>query len=854
MLAPKLTLGIGQVAVVREIINGYQNYPTLEDLENSGAPVNTEIIARVTNDVGNPAANGNYEWNGGIWVKSAYDPLNQANAYTDNAVADEAQARQQADQDEAQARQDADALETQARQDADQAEAQARQQADQDEAQARQDADQAEAQARQDAIASEVQARQQADQDEAQARQQADQAEAQARQDADALETQARQDADQAEAQARQDADQQLGTLVQQLTDKILGKLGFNNYHDDQGNRYLFAIVNRATNRLLFGISNKLKIQIGDTQIIQQQIYGIRDKAGQYALAVTPSGKVYIPRLVLPSSLTTALEALTTGLAAEIATRTATDNGLQAQQTTLGTAVNLLNSQFAFQSKIHDDNGTSYSFAVVHRATGKIAFGISKKGRLVINRGMLAGSGYPFHIQDLGGQTAVLVKRNGTVLIPKLQLNSYQLGQIPVNNQLSLQMRNFVPAQINHHIGDGQSLSIGTATAMALSVTQPYSNLTFASGPTKAIGDSGYNPTLIPLVESNSVESPTSGILNGFVRRIVETGGVATDYPMLGTASGVGGQRVSALTDETLFTRLRQHVTDAKAAATAQGKTYGVSSISWIQGEADITGSLWTRAIDYYQRYLALMTKIRQVAIDASGQSYLPTIYSYQTAAHSYYQKRYLGIAIAQWRASVEHPDICLATPAYRLPHTTDNLHLTAEGSWLLGEYIGRAMYWTMVKGQKWRPLEPISVSWNGSHIDVKFHVPCKPIQLSTLICSQAVNQGFDIWTNGSVYDSGATSNDDQLLSTAIQNVTILDEETVRIHLNNAVTIPDNAVLSYGRGRAGDPAVAGPAAGARGNIMDSHGLFDVATSPLGTVLPLYNVSVYFEYSRQNGFF
>lgn len=871
----KFKMGVGQVAVVREVVAGYLNFETKAELIASGAPVDDQILARVTADV-TLSDRGNYQWTGSEWVKSPYDPLNQANEYTDLQIVDVVDTLR----DERIA---ADlvisqnlALEQTVRLQGDQALAQdiqaeetARAAADQllsdnlaTETAARVAAISALSAGNTSAVTAEQTARMAADaqlsdaiEAEELARQQAV---ATLTQDL-ATEVQTRQQADTtltqdlaAEVTARQTADNQFFTSLAQ----IFSNLRLNNYHDDSGNRYLFAVVNPTTQKLLFGLSSKLKLRIGNLLAKpEHSVFGIRDKAGQYAIAITKSGKVYIPKLVLPASLMSRVNQVVSDLAAEISARQAADSALTSQQNTTASTVSAINSQFAFSTQVHDDNGNRLVFAIIHKVSGKIAFGINRKGQLVLGNSLLGSADYPLHIQDRSGQTALLVRRNGKSVIPKLELTQYQLDQIPNKSALTVQMQPFLPQQINHHVGYGQSLSIGVATAVAISTSQPYSNIMLGGGPTKAVGDSGYNPAVsLPLVESNSVESPTAGTLNSFVRRVVEVGGDSTAYSMLGTAAGVGGQRIATLTDEGLFVRLRQHIRDAKALADAQGKTYAVSSITWVQGEADITGALWTRAIDYYQRYLGLMTKIRQLAVETSGQTYLPTIYSYQTAAHSYYNKRYLGIAIAQWRASVERPDVCLAVPAYRLPHAADNLHLTAEGSWLLGEYIGRAMFWTMVKGQKWRPLEPVSVAWSGTHIDVKFHVPCKPIQLSTLICNQAVNQGFDIWNNGSVYDSGATSNDDQLIADAIQSVSVLDEETIRIHLNNSAVIPAGAVLSYGRGRAGDPQVAGPVAGARGNVMDSHGLFDTAVSPLGTTFALYNVSVYFEYSRENGFF
>lgn len=665
-----------------------------------------------------------------------------------------------------------------------------------------------------------------------------------------ATETTDRIAADTAESTTRTE---QVG-LINAALSKIFGAVRFDGYHDDFGNKYLFAILG-AGSKVGFGITNKLKVLWGGNQLVLDRMIGIKDSAGRYALAVTKSGKIYAPNLVLPAWVTATLTSLATADSTEQAARIAADATLTTAQNATASSLTTLAANFSIGVSVYDDSGNKYLLALINKTSGRIAWGITRKAELMIGGAKVKNSRLPFIVRDPSGLIAFAVTAKGTVHAPNLVLTSKQLAQIPSNSKTSMLLQSLVKTQVMHVVGDGQSLSVGSFTADSISTTQPYNNIMFTSGVTKAIGDGSYSAAaFVPLIESNGVESPTAGALNGFVRRVVSAGGVASEYVMLGTQAGVGGQRITALTDEALYVRLRRQITDAKAVAVANGQTYSVAAITWIQGEADISGALWTRAIDYYQRYLALMTKIRNDALTASGQDYLPTIYSYQTSAHMYYNKRYLGIAIAQWRASVERKDICLATPAYRLPTAADNLHLSNEGSWLLGEYIARAMYWTMIKGQKWRPLEPIEVTWTATHIDVKYHVPCKPIQLSTVICNAATNQGFDIWTNGSVYDSGATSNDDTLLSTAIDTVTVVSDDTIRITFNGAVTIPADAVLSYGRGRSGDSQTSGSVTGARGNVVDSHGLYDIVSSPLANNFALYNVGVYFEHGRKNGFF
>jgi hypothetical protein len=173
-------------------------------------------------------------------------------------------------------------------------------------------------------------------------------------------------------------------------------------------------------------------------------------------------------------------------------------------------------------------------------------------------------------------------------------------------------------------------------------------------------------------------------------------------------------------------------------------------------------------------------------------------------------------------------------------PVATDNLHLTNESSWLLGEYKSRALYETMVRRSgKWRPLEPVSVEWGATQIDIKFHVPRGQLVIDNALAATYANGGFDIREAGAV------------ATTLITAVSVVGLDTVRLTLSRAAT--DDAVLSYARGRPGDAAHSGPVTGARGNLRDTHGLYDTAVSPLGNTFALHNACVMFQYDRKNGF-
>ena len=658
--------------------------------------------------------------------------------------------------------------------------------------------------------------------------------------------------------------------LINDTLGKIFGAVRFNGYRDDSGNKYLLALVDGA--RVGFGITSKLKVLWGGNQLVLDRMIGIKDSAGRYALAITKKGKVYAPNLVLPAWVTDTLTNLANQIAAEVTARAAGDATLTTAQNSTASSLATLAANFALSVNLMDDNGNKYILALINRSNNRIIWGVTRKGEVVVTGAKHRGNRLPFVVMGKGGMAAIAVTRNGKVRIPNLVFPSELVSALATLNSsiasettarttsvnaqnvariaADIQMLRVLWYEINHLLWNGQSLSNGTNSTPVISTTQPYSNVMITSGVRLALTDSGYDGSaLVPLVETVSStlgESPVSGTLNGFIARFVAAGGTASSRVMLGTASGIGSRRVDQLIDETNFYKVRNHVAEAKRLATAAGKSYGVTAICWAQGESDIgsgaTGN--TSFADYYRRYLQLMTNMRQVIVDASGQPFMPYVFSYQTSGHQAYNKQVLQVPMAQWRASRELHDVVMATPSYRLPCGGDNLHLTNEGSWLLGQYVARAMFWTFELGQKWRPLEPIDVIWSSTQIDIKYHVPCKPIQISTAICTAVTNGGFDIWTASNT-----------LISNAISSVAVLSDDTIRITLNPAATIPADAVLSYGRARAGDPATTGAFNNPPcGNVLDSHGLYESVTAPTtGTVYQLSNVGVLFQFRRNLGF-
>ena len=401
-----------------------------------------------------------------------------------------------------------------------------------------------------------------------------------------------------------------------------------------------------------------------------------------------------------------------------------------------------------------------------------------------------------------------------------------------------------IRTQVMHAIVYGQSLSRGSLATPVISTSQPYSNVTLAGGVLARAGDEPYDPSaLVPLVERQYVtiegETPASGLCNGMVRRIVSDGELAADWVFCGSAPGLSGGSIATLSpggSSGRYEQLLQLIRDTKTLANATGKSYSVWMAYWLQGEADMDRT----AGSYTEAQARLFEAFTRDVAEITGQRFAPYVFTYQVAAHRRYSKTRLTVAKAQWQLSRSREQFVLAVPAYIAAVGSDNLHLTAESSWLMGEYASRAAYQTMYKrGAKWRPLEPTEVVWTDQYIDIKFHVPCGTLVLDDALAVLTHNFGFDVFSvEGNLED-------------IIETVDVQGNETVRLTLSEPAS--SGARLTYAVGRSTDPLHSGPVSGARGNLRDSHGDFDTVISTSGALHALHNPCVMFEYDRASGF-
>ena len=481
---------------------------------------------------------------------------------------------------------------------------------------------------------------------------------------------------------------------------------------------------------------------------------------------------------------------------------------------------------------------------VITGADNYVAFGIMADGAIMINNIIVGAAsdedsgGYVFAIRDVDGYVAFAIKKDGTVVLGGLESDS------PTGDLKHLQVQK---TSYMHIVSYGQSLSRGSRGLPVRSTTQPYNNVTFQSGVLVRPNDeiAGYpfdGSSFKPLVEAQTGtdvtggETPTSSTANRLCDYITAKNGSIGDYVFFGNAPGQGGYTLEQLSKgTTMWGNLIDSVSIAMKTANGNGGSFSVWAMLWAQGEDDY--NVGTSALNYRNALITLKNDFANAVAPITRQDFVPIMATYQTACHRTYGQDNNQIAIAQWRASVEDQDIILACPMYAMTYT-DTVHLTNDGYVQFGKYYARALYQTIFEGQRWKPVQPERVVWQGRVIDITFNVPHGELAWDTALVSAAPNYGFDIWAGDG---SGNYADDD----TAIASVTLKGADRVLISLSRDPLPTD--LLTYGRGRIADPRAIGPTAGPRGNLRDSAGDDDYYVDAAGVTRYMHNWCVMFEW-------
>ena len=414
--------------------------------------------------------------------------------------------------------------------------------------------------------------------------------------------------------------------------------------------------------------------------------------------------------------------------------------------------------RFGSQSMIQTPD---YAFALVDEL-GYVAFAVDNNGNVV-------GGLSPGPDPEVGGLDVLVARLNQSAL------TSAYIAASRYNTEVARPRWDY-----NHFIAYGQSLSNGQEGWPALSKSARHGNVMIgdATRPLQGfsttfdpVGGSAQFKPLVAAVQSisngsimtaeqvsalapgaqNYGEDPLVGMLNFAKLQHNQRSMVANDTSrtFLASACGASGLTIEYLSKGAtpdLYQRIVGAATAAKAVANAEGKSYGVAAITWLQGESNYARDEGTKA-GYKALLATLYNNIITDLKNISGQSETPLFLSYQTGASYSSDVHGLAIGMAQLELSEERNNWVLATPVY--PYTDKAGHLDANGYRWVGKQFAKVWHRVVELGQDWKPLSPLKIIRSGKDVLIGFHVPCpplvfgKPYVLNT--ATDYANKGFEV-------------------------------------------------------------------------------------------------------------
>lgn len=413
---------------------------------------------------------------------------------------------------------------------------------------------------------------------------------------------------------------------------------------------------------------------------------------------------------------------------------------------------------------------------------------------------------YGFVVADLADKTTVVQEAVDDVVqrnTKNLAASSAVLGNF--NSEVQRPT-----AKYNHILMFGQSLSTSNEGWPALSKTPVGGNLMWGMStrpngryvanftpignsvlnPLKAVVQSDDGSTILtdaqvaalPPGAGNEGEGAEVAMTNFARKQFLQYHCLASDPSRLFVASscGVSGRTIEQLSkgaDPGFYLRLVQAAQGVKNIANAEGATYCIPAIVWMQGEFNYIpdrGGNTTKA-SYKAQLLAQSALWTADIIQAiADQTAPPAIITYQTGASFTRDDNDLSIGMAQWELSQEQPNWFMASPYY--PYTDKSGHLDPNGYRWLGHQLGKVFHRVVTLGQEWKPLSPRNVTISGTEVLIDFHVPCPPLVWDkpyvNLVATDYVDKGFRVKDNSGVI--------------AIRSVEIVAETVVKIVLASA--------------------------------------------------------------------
>ena len=305
---------------------------------------------------------------------------------------------------------------------------------------------------------------------------------------------------------------------------------------------------------------------------------------------------------------------------------------------------------------------------------------------------------------------------------------------------------------LNGIVGTGQSLSVGVQ-GTPLRATEPsFHNLKLHLGNALFPAQDEYSErlSLVPLREPIRPlvhgypsayprniygETPHTSMASQVTQLVLDKSHGRGDYVTVHTVVGESGQALSvigkgAVADGSTGVAYARSLFEIRAIARlakAAKRTFGVAAVVLTHGETDAENSDYERALVQFRKSYdadlpAITGQKAAVPLLLTQQSSMPARPG--TLAQS---------ALAAWRASRgSDPGIVCVGPRYQYSYARDAVHLDSLGYDRLGEKYGQAYFETVLRGQPWRPLAPLSARREGDSVRIDFHVPVPPLVWDT--------------------------------------------------------------------------------------------------------------------------
>lgn len=391
----------------------------------------------------------------------------------------------------------------------------------------------------------------------------------------------------------------------------------------------------------------------------------------------------------------------------------------------------------------------------------------------------MSGLGFSRFKGNVNGIIPIIGGSNNNIVLGYDTVKEELVGLFPESNQdtrpgalpfrVSKVATNFILAY-------GQSLSTGVRGQSVISLTQPYSNITFSSG---VRGNGGDFSAIKPLTEddakptpdgeSSAAETVCSGMANyASLAMYRENGVLPGEHVIFCSTAGHGGYTISQLAKgaEWYNTQFLSHLNGARKLKA----DIALHAIAWLQGETDSINTNYTKAA-----HLAALLKLQSdITADAQAVTGQDSPVMFLTYQHSSRVKTNDAVPLAILEACDTSDYFYFVAPTYAFPHYTDGLHLLAEGYKWIGAYYGRAYKQAIIDGIKPLAIRPKGATWHGNKVTVRFDVPVSPLVLDATNLAPTKDSGFAVFAGG--------------VAQTISAVEVLNGDSVVITLESALT------------------------------------------------------------------